>query len=467
MGYAAPQRPQIPTLPMQPLRRPRRLLAGSFFLLSTALLFPSCGADDAPSASSPDEPGAARTQAPRSQVNPAEAALKKGAALAEANDIEGAAEAYREAVRLDPSSAKAHLALGRTLMALSRVSAGRGGDAVGADGGVDLGQDEEKLAEAVSELKRASELAPEDPDTLYWAGRALHVANQGNDAIAVLTRAVELDPAHGPAWKRIGLVHLENGDVEAARDAFEKAEPLLPEDPGIAFQLGNVLAEEDPAAARDAYRRSVETDPTFSPAYNGLAGVLGRLGDVEGAAEARANSKRWRAFLDRTRAVAAKANRNPNDKGIQIKAGELYLAHHAWTQALEYFDRALSLDASDPQVHLYCGIASRERGDLERARQHLEEALYLAPTALEVRMELISALVAQKDQARLRELLDETGAAVSSMDAETRISYGQHLAELGLDEDASVQFQGVLDTDPDDEAARAALEALASHGENG
>lgn len=49
-------------------------------------------------------------------------------------------------------------------------------------------------------------------------------AKQGDrpQALTHLAQAVVLDPAYSAAWKTLGLMHLDNDDPEAARNAWQR-----------------------------------------------------------------------------------------------------------------------------------------------------------------------------------------------------------------------------------------------------
>jgi tetratricopeptide (TPR) repeat protein len=419
-------------------------------LLPALLLLSACaGGED------PTPPGsAAGSQATSPEAS---AALARGMSLAQGGASEEAAEAYREAIRLDPELAQAHFALGRALIGLSSVSAGRGGEAPGVEGSVVLGRDDAVVAEGVASLARAVELAPDDLEIRYWHGRALHVAGRKAKAIAVLEEVVARDPEHGAAHKRLGLIHLDDGDAQRASEHFGVAEELLPRDPGVPFQHANVLLEDDPEGARAAYERALAIDPTFAPAHNGLAGVLYRLGDVDGAQAAKEAFETWRTFEDRVPFVERRAERKPGNLDAQITAGEVFLVKHDWERAQYFLDRALMVDPKSSVAHLLSGMAAHELGEAERARDHLEEALFLAPESFEARIELIRVCVAAGDGARLDEIVAELEAAAGSLAPQDLLELAGVLLEAGRREEAASHFEAVLAQYPDNQVAREGL----------
>ncbi len=68
-----------------------------------------------------------------------------------------------------------------------------------------------------------------------------------------------------------------------------------------------------------------------------------------------------------------------NDSEKQIQRGKEELLSGDIDKALECFRAALSMDGSNPNVHLNLGVALKLKGDLAGARQSLERARSLDP----------------------------------------------------------------------------------------
>ncbi len=81
------------------------------------------------------------------------------------------------------------------------------------------------------------------------------------EAAAAFRRAVDADPTLGDAWQGLGAALVER-DRAGAIDAWRRAEPLLPHDFDLLYNLGMLLATTDqPAAARPYLTRFVERAP--------------------------------------------------------------------------------------------------------------------------------------------------------------------------------------------------------------
>ncbi|MGE0409476.1 MAG: tetratricopeptide repeat protein [Amphiplicatus sp.] len=117
--------------------------------------------------------------------------------------------------------------------------------------------------EAESDLKRALEIAPEEPTTLNylgysWAERGLNLEK----AFGLIEKAVELQPQSGAIIDSLGWAHYQLGDYAEAVGHLEKAVSFEPSDPTITDHLGDVywrLGRE--IEARYEWRRALTFDP--------------------------------------------------------------------------------------------------------------------------------------------------------------------------------------------------------------
>jgi arylsulfatase A-like enzyme/tetratricopeptide (TPR) repeat protein len=80
-------------------------------------------------------------------------------------------------------------------------------------------------------------------------------------AVAAFRRATAIDPSYGEAWQALGAA-LVGVDTRGAIDAWRRAEPLLPRDYDLLFNLGMVLADgEAPGEALPYLERFVREAP--------------------------------------------------------------------------------------------------------------------------------------------------------------------------------------------------------------
>ncbi len=122
----------------------------------------------------------------------AEVAVNLGNALHAVGDLAGAEAHYRAAVAGDPQHLRGRLSLGNLLCQLREPAA------------------------ALEHLVAATTLAPVAGGAHQFLGHALRDLGRREEAMASYRRALALDPALGEASEALGLLHMAEGDYEAA-----------------------------------------------------------------------------------------------------------------------------------------------------------------------------------------------------------------------------------------------------------
>ncbi len=221
----------------------------------------------------------------------ADAYTGMGSALEHQGELELAEPAYARAISLDPEDFTAASGYGRVLEALGRSK------------------------EAIRALQRALTIRPRDLDSNIAMARLLLAAAQTDGAIAFAERAIRLDPQSGAAHLALARAYAKVGRGADAIREFETACELIEPPVEVMYALLNAYAAEKryreaanaaealtrvaPSAGAyerlgwslfrlnefkpsdDAYRKSIELDPTYWPALNGV-GVKALTGWIKG-----------------------------------------------------------------------------------------------------------------------------------------------------------------------------------------
>jgi Flp pilus assembly protein TadD len=144
---------------------------------------------------------------------------------------------------------------------------------------VSMGVASERLArhaDAEAAFRRVLELDPDDDRTLNYLGYMW--ADRGENleqALALIQRAVALEPENGAYVDSLGWVYYRLGRLSEARHHLEEAARLVPEDATILEHLGDLyVALEIPEKARELYRRALAIDDEN---VEGLRRKLARL----------------------------------------------------------------------------------------------------------------------------------------------------------------------------------------------
>ena len=121
----------------------------------------------------------------------------------------------------------------------------------------------DRFADAERDLKKAVEIAPEEPIALNylgysWAERGVNL----EEAFALIEKAVALRPQSGAIVDSLGWAHFQRGDYDEALIHLEQAAALEPADPTVTEHLGDVywrVGRE--TEARFQWERALELEP--------------------------------------------------------------------------------------------------------------------------------------------------------------------------------------------------------------
>ncbi len=167
----------------------------------------------------------------------------------------------------------------------------------------------------------------------------------------------ERDALHAADWRAYGIALASVRAYPAALAALKRAGKLLPADPETELCLGQVHLEEgDLLAARSAFGTLAARGNRSAAAWEAI--VLRRMGLHEEA-------------LIRFRALAP---RFPRDRRLRFEHGLALLAVLRSREALEEFDAALALDPLDSGAHYNRMVALQRLNRQPEARR--EEAIY-------------------------------------------------------------------------------------------
>ncbi len=420
------------------------LLSAAFLLCAVE----GCGGGDGGSAG--DTGGTSGVK--RASGGGARLAYQSARNFLDSNDLDEAEKELRRAIELDDDYTEAHFELGQLLVRLSYVIVGSGS------------RDQEKLDEGIKHLRRAFELDPKNDAFAYWIGRAAHIGEDLATARTFLGQSLALNAKNGLAHKRMGLLLMDESDLEGACSSFETAMELLPEDGGLRFQYGNTLENVDQREkAILAYEAAIEVDPTMPAPYNRLATLREASGDTEGAAEALRQFNIWKRWDQELQAAQKKVQRRPDDPQTLFFLGEQYFAAGKFRESLSWFTRVINLDRRHAHAHLYCGIARRELGDLNFSVDHLEEAAFLSPDSLEPKIELIRTCTRADKTARVEEVIKQIEEEAPD-DPFALFELGKICAEVKRTDEAKRLFGRVVELDPTHEEVKLALAKLSGAG---
>ncbi len=123
---------------------------------------------------------------------------KEAVALYRAQDLTGAEELYRHALKIDPTYFPSQLNLGILLFKLGRFD------------------------ESVKECIKAVTMDPQHPSAHFHLGNAYYAMMWWEEALVEYERVLKLDPTHMDVQFAIGGIYLNRGHKEKAVECWRK-----------------------------------------------------------------------------------------------------------------------------------------------------------------------------------------------------------------------------------------------------
>ncbi|HZQ54296.1 MAG TPA: tetratricopeptide repeat protein [Bryobacteraceae bacterium] len=242
-----------------------------------------------------------------------------------------------------------------------------------------------RLADAIVEFKKVTELAPDLPAGFVNLGAAYMDTKQYDEAIAPLERAIQLNPdlpgaeqmlgyallSEGYAKQAIphfekahaedglGIAQLETGNLAAAVADLEAALAKHPNDPDVLYYLGRasgLLSKDSFDALQSNYPDSARAHQALGENY----AVLRRVPEAE---------KEYEEAL----------RLRPDARGIHLALGQLYAGAQQWPKAAEQFAAEAKLQPGSAEAAYRLGNALLEEGKIKAARTELARADHLRP----------------------------------------------------------------------------------------
>jgi protein O-mannosyl-transferase len=138
--------------------------------------------------------------------------------------------------------------------------------------------------QARRERFEAMRLAPDLPETHWNVGVDYAMLNRNRDAMREFQNAIDLDSKFAPAYNSIGLLYLDQNDLDRAYDYFDQATKFQSGYATAQFNAGLTLERKgDTSRAIQRYENAIAGKPDYVDAYYNLANCLMRTGHLEAA----------------------------------------------------------------------------------------------------------------------------------------------------------------------------------------
>ncbi len=229
-------------------------------------------------------------------------------------------------------------------------------------------------------LKRVFPQRADEPRALREKARCAAGDGQAQRALALLERALALDPGSADVRSDLGNVQLLLGDETEAERSYAAALALAPDHTPALANLGVLRARRgERAAALDCFRRAVRADPWSVRALRNLVDCV--PDDAVPHAEIALVGEIAARFPDHAEAFSA--------------LGRLLLRGSFDAQpAIVALERALALGQDDADTHTAYGVALHETGRLSEALAAYARARALDPRHVGARFHRAVTLLA-------------------------------------------------------------------------
>jgi len=290
--------------------------------------------------------------------NLAEAFVGLGRAYMENHEYGAAVAPLKRAVELNPDLLVAHEFLGYVLLAqgyaaeaIPHLEHAGARDALGI-AQVDAGQ----LAEAVVNLREAVAKRPNDPDLLYYLGRASGLLSKQS-----IDQLLAADPEAPRAHQAMGENYFVLRQMPQAEKEYLEALRLRPDLPGLHLELGLVYAGASQwNKAEQEFRAETKLQPGNAEAAYRLGAALLQEGKAHEAREELERAEGLKPGMPETLYSLGKA---------AALDGEAEAAEKAWTKLLE-IEKDSSLAA---QAHFGLAGLYRRQRKAAQARHEMQE----------------------------------------------------------------------------------------------
>lgn len=229
------------------------------------------------------------------------------------------------------------------------------------------GQIDKALAAANSQIAKA----PDNSGFYNLVGTALF--NNKKDfagAETAFRKATQLNKNNIDALVKLGQVLIAAGKVDQAIATYKQAAADNPRRPDFYILMGEAYqSNQDWTNARDAYQHALDLQPDNAVAANDLAYAILRTG----------------GNLDVALSLAQSARRGmPDSPNVADTLGWVYYQKGAYELAIGQFQEALKLTEKNrapenANVHYHLGLAYEKTNQPALARRHLERTLKLDP----------------------------------------------------------------------------------------
>ena len=216
------------------------------------------------------------------------------------------------------------------------------------------------LPAAAASLRAEIALQPDDVEALTWLGIVALGENKPEDATAPLDHAAALAPKDAPV-----LYYRARAHIQVAQASYARLRELDPDSALVHRALGETLsASGQPEKAINEYQAAIRKEPGNPDLYE-------ELGEEQ---------QRLAKFDDAQVTYESELKLNPNNAIALFNLGKIDVEHGRAAQGVPLLLQAHEAHARAAPTDFYLGLGLAETGKAEEAAHWLEEAIRSEPS---------------------------------------------------------------------------------------
>ena len=228
-----------------------------------------------------------------------------------------------------------------------------------------------QTAQAISELKRALEIAPNSDEAYRRLGRAYAATGQKDEAIKALQKAVEINPYYWMNQSALGAAYIDFGNYDGAVKQFQMVTQLEPQNAAGYDNLGSVYSRMGRyEESVTAYQKALAIQP-YAATYSNLGTSFFYL----------------KRYQESVQMFQKAVEMSPGEETIVGNladayrwAGDKNKANESYAQAIALAYKQLQVNPRDSNALGHMALYHAKKGDAAQAQDFIRRARAIDPS---------------------------------------------------------------------------------------
>ncbi len=317
----------------------------------------------------------------------------------------------------------------------------------------------EEVDETVAAPVESEDVDQAEVDAQMKALEALGYVGSADDEETA--QAIASGDSSPELHSNMGRIHLQNGELDKAREEFEKALALNPNYSDALLNIGEVLRLQGRVAEAEHYvKRALQVDPNSIGALAQLGEIKRDMGDIDEAIRLFREGlaiddsypfvflglgdvlQRAGRYDEAAEAFTRVLQLNPDSFKAYYNLGVTYGNQGRVDDAITQYEKALEIAPQHPESAMALnnlGAIYLERGEVDQAEQSFLRATQTSPLNLESRYNLATIYLGKEQVEEAIELL-EHAAKLQPNHEQVTLRLAMAYLRVGRNEDAYKSF---------------------------